>query len=187
MGRDSVEPWVDEVTPQSGWLEGISPPPVLAEGQQIRWHESPREYPLGPVARVSDEPAESHPCRIRRCRRGLPQKSYQAMETKLRFLIPTVTAVFALFVSPGLLAAEAASGAPPASWHAQSFGEALLYMLVFAAVGIATAVVGYKVFDRCTPGDLHKEIVENKNVAAGIVAGSVILGVSIIIAAAMMG
>ncbi len=109
------------------------------------------------------------------------------METKLCFLIPSVTAVFAVSALPGLLAAESTSSVPAASWHAQSFGEALLYMLVFAAVGIATAVVGYKVFDRCTPGNLHKEIVENKNVAAGIVAGSVILGVSIIIAAAMVG
>jgi len=59
-------------------------------------------------------------------------------------------------------------------------------MLIFAAVGIAAAVVGYKVFDKCTPGDLHKEILENKNFAAAIVAAAVILGVCIIIAAAMM-
>jgi putative membrane protein len=58
---------------------------------------------------------------------------------------------------------------------------------LFAAIGIAAAVVGYKVFDKCTPGDLSKEIVENKNVAAAIVAAAVILGVSIIIAAAMLG
>jgi uncharacterized membrane protein YjfL (UPF0719 family) len=34
---------------------------------------------------------------------------------------------------------------------------------------------------------MHHEIVGNKNVAAAIVAGSVILGVCIIIAAAMLG
>jgi uncharacterized membrane protein YjfL (UPF0719 family) len=60
-------------------------------------------------------------------------------------------------------------------------------MLLFAAVGVAAAVLGYKVFDKCTPGDLNKEIVENKNVAAAIVAGAVILGVCLIIAAAMIG
>ena len=60
-------------------------------------------------------------------------------------------------------------------------------MLIFAAVGIAAAVIGYKVFDKCTPGDLTKEILENKNVAAAIVAGAVILGVCLIIAAAMLG
>lgn len=81
------------------------------------------------------------------------------------------------------LAAEAA--AP--TWHAQTLPEALAYMLIFAAVGILAAVVGYKVFDKCTPGDLNKEIVENKNIAAAIVAGAVILGVCLIIAAAMIG
>jgi len=65
--------------------------------------------------------------------------------------------------------------------------QALAMMVVFAAVGIAAAILGYKIFDKCTPGDLNKEIVENKNVAAAIVAGAVILGVSIIIAASIAG
>jgi putative membrane protein len=69
----------------------------------------------------------------------------------------------------------------------QTLGEALGYMLLFAAVGIVAAIVGYKVFDKCTPGDLNKEIVENKNIAAAIVAAAVILGVCIIIAASMVG
>ena len=60
-------------------------------------------------------------------------------------------------------------------------------MLVFSFLGILVAIAGYKLFDKCTPGDLHREIVENKNVAAALVAGAVILGVCIIIAAAMVG
>jgi uncharacterized membrane protein YjfL (UPF0719 family) len=66
-------------------------------------------------------------------------------------------------------------------------GQAIGYILLFAAIGIAAAIAGYKIFDRCTPGNLNKEIVENRNVAAAIVAGAVILGVCIIIAAAMVG
>ena len=81
----------------------------------------------------------------------------------------------------------AAESAAPADWHAQSLGEAIGHMMLFAAVGIVAAIVGYKLFDKCTPGDLHNEIVQHKNVAAAIVAGSVILGVCIIIAAAMLG
>ena len=60
-------------------------------------------------------------------------------------------------------------------------------MVIFAAIGLAVAIIGFKVFDKCTPGNLAKEIVENKNVAAAIVAAAVILGVSIIIAASMVG
>jgi uncharacterized membrane protein YjfL (UPF0719 family) len=89
-----------------------------------------------------------------------------------------------------LLAATTVSGAESTAnsasgWHAQSLAEAIGYMLLFAVIGIAAAIAGYKLFDKCTPGDLHKEIVENKNIAAGIVAGAIILGVCLIIAAAM--
>ena len=82
---------------------------------------------------------------------------------------------------------HAAEAAAPIGWHAQTLGQALGYMVLFSAVGIIAAIAGYKLFDKCTPGDLHREILENKNVAAAIVAGSVILGVCIIIAAAMLG
>jgi putative membrane protein len=79
------------------------------------------------------------------------------------------------------------AAAPAAGWHAQSLGQALASTAAFGLAGIALAIVGYKLFDRCTPGDLHKEIVEHRNVAAAIVAAAVILGVCVIIAAAIAG
>jgi hypothetical protein len=97
---------------------------------------------------------------------------------------PRLLGLFLFACAPALMAAEAD---PAVSWHARSLGQAIGYMLLFAAIGIAAAVAGYKIFDKCTPGDLHKEILENRNVAAAIVAAAVILGVSIIIAAAMLG
>ena len=98
--------------------------------------------------------------------------------------IARLVCLFLLFATAPLLAADAA---PAPSWHAQSLGQAILNMLIFAALGVAAAIIGYKVFDKCTPGDLNREIVENKNVAAAIVAAAVILGVCLIIAAAMVG
>lgn len=96
------------------------------------------------------------------------------------------TAVFLTFlISLGTLHAADATGIP--SWRARTLGEALLYMLLFAVVGIAVAIAGYKLFDRFTPGNLHQEIFENRNVAAAIIAGSVVLGICLIIAAAMIG
>ncbi len=83
--------------------------------------------------------------------------------------------------------ALAAANDTTSTWHAQNLAQAVGYMLLFAAIGIVTAIVGYKLFDKCTPGDLHREILENKNVAAAIVAGAVILGLCVIIAAAMLG
>ena len=90
-----------------------------------------------------------------------------------------------LALATPLLAADAPVPVP--TWHAQSLAQAVLNMLIFVAIGIAAAIVGYKLFDKCTPGDLNKEILENKNIAAAIIAAAVILGVSIIVAAAMMG
>lgn len=84
-------------------------------------------------------------------------------------------------------AALAADAEPATHLHSNSVPQALGLTVAFAAVGIAVAIVGYRLFDKFTPGDLHKEIVENKNVAAAIIAGAVILGVSIIVAAAIIG
>ncbi len=70
-------------------------------------------------------------------------------------------------------------------WHAQSLPEALAYMALFAFVGVMLAIAGYKLFDKCTPGDLHREIIENKNVAAAIIGAAVIIGVCIVVAASM--
>ena len=98
--------------------------------------------------------------------------------------IPLLFLLVGLAAAPSLLAADPDS---TPSWHAQSLGQALGYMVLFASVGIVAAIAGYKLFDLCTPGDLNKEIVENKNIAAAIVAAAVIIGVCIIIATAMMG
>jgi len=91
--------------------------------------------------------------------------------------------------TPLLMAADPVSvtTSDSPSWHAHSLVAAIGNVLLFAAIGIAAAIIGYKIFDKCTPGDLHKEIIEHKNVAAAIVAAAVILGVSIIIAASMLG
>ena len=84
-----------------------------------------------------------------------------------------------------LVAADPATA--PSGWHAQSLGQAVAYLALFGGIGICLAIVGYKIFDRCTPGHMHKEIIEHRNVAAAIIGGSVILGVCLIIAAAMVG
>jgi len=95
--------------------------------------------------------------------------------------------VRALALSCALPLSARAAESADTGWHAQSLGQALAYMILFSAVGILAAIAGYKLFDKCTPGDMHREIVENKNVAAAIIGGAVILGVCIIIAAAMVG
>jgi putative membrane protein len=65
--------------------------------------------------------------------------------------------------------------------------EGLGAMALYSLVGVGLAIVGYKLFDLCTPGDLHDEIIKNRNSAAAIVSAAVILGVCLIIAAAIVG
>ena len=84
------------------------------------------------------------------------------------------------------MAADLPSAAAP-GWHAQTQLQAIGNVLIFAAIGIVAAILGFKLFDKCTPGHLEKEIIEHRNVAAAIIAAAVIIGVCIIIAASMMG
>ncbi len=81
----------------------------------------------------------------------------------------------------------ASTGPSLESWHAKSLVEALGLTALFALFGIGLAIAGYKLFDKCTPGDLHKEITENKNVAAALIGAAIIIGVCIVVAAAIMG
>lgn len=101
---------------------------------------------------------------------------------------PLRSRAYALILPLALpVAALAAEAETVPHLHSNSVPQALGLMVLFALVGVATAILGYRLFDKFTPGDLHKEIIENKNVAAAIIAGAVILGVSIIVAAAIIG
>ena len=102
------------------------------------------------------------------------------MKTLIRRLAPLLPVL--LLLSPTVALAGDGEG-----WHARSIAGALGLTALFGLTGVLLAVVGYKIFDLCTPGDLHKEIVEHKNIAAAIVGAAVILGICIIIAAAMIG
>ena len=61
----------------------------------------------------------------------------------------------------------------------------LLNGLLFAAMGIVVYVVALAVLVRLPPFDLWKQIVTERNLAAGIVAGAVALGLAWIVAATM--
>jgi uncharacterized membrane protein YjfL (UPF0719 family) len=66
-------------------------------------------------------------------------------------------------------------------WH-------LLALWVFGLSGIALLYIGYWVFDKLTPGvHFTRELVEKENKAVAIMIGSVLIGVSLIVAATMLG
>lgn len=84
--------------------------------------------------------------------------------------------------------------APPAPSAAQDSGifsrvrtADLAATLVYALLGLALGLFGYKVYDWITPFDLRKELEIDQNTSIGIVCGAIILGMCIIVAAAIRG
>jgi putative membrane protein len=63
----------------------------------------------------------------------------------------------------------------------------LLQSALFSAVGLAVFVAGFYVIRMILPYDVHKEIETDHNTALAIVIGSFILGLAIIVAAAIHG
>jgi uncharacterized membrane protein YjfL (UPF0719 family) len=63
--------------------------------------------------------------------------------------------------------------------------EVLVTTLIFVFVGIAFFAVAYGILSRIYP--IKKEIEEDQNIALGIVIGSIMIGIAIIIAAAIQG
>jgi putative membrane protein len=63
----------------------------------------------------------------------------------------------------------------------------VLASLVFSLMGLAVFAAGLFVFRLIMPFDVRKEIEVDQNTALGIVMGSFILGLAIIVAAAISG
>ena len=63
----------------------------------------------------------------------------------------------------------------------------LLTTLVYSAVGLLVFAVAFFAMVKLAPFSVKKEIEEDQNTALAVVMGSVIIGLSIIIAAAQIG
>lgn len=63
--------------------------------------------------------------------------------------------------------------------------EVLVTTLIFVSIGIVFFAVAYGILSKLF--HIHKEIEEDQNTALGIVVGSIMIGLAIIIAAAIHG
>jgi uncharacterized membrane protein YjfL (UPF0719 family) len=59
--------------------------------------------------------------------------------------------------------------------------------VVFSLLGLGILWFAFWLFDKLTPGELWKEIIEEHNVALAIVVGSMTIGISIIVGMAIHG
>ena len=68
-----------------------------------------------------------------------------------------------------------------------SLGHTLLAEALYAIVGILIFGVAFWIMDAVTPFSIRKEIEEDQNTALAILMGAVILGIAMIISAAVHG
>jgi uncharacterized membrane protein YjfL (UPF0719 family) len=67
----------------------------------------------------------------------------------------------------------------------QSLAQGVLESLLYSVIGIVLAVVAFKVVDWITPGKLSEQISKEGNIAVAVLLGFLVLGICIIIAAAL--
>ena len=65
-------------------------------------------------------------------------------------------------------------------------GRAILDATIFGVTGIALLIVGYYIWELVTPYNLRRELQDNKNLAVAVVAASFIVGMAIVVAAALV-
>ncbi len=65
--------------------------------------------------------------------------------------------------------------------------DVLLATLLYSGVGVVVFALAFVVMVKVAPFSVQKEIEEDQNTSLGIVMGSVIIGLAIIIAAALGG
>jgi len=59
--------------------------------------------------------------------------------------------------------------------------------IVYSILGMVVFAVAFKIFVKISPFSVRKEIEEDQNTALAVILGSVLIGLSIIIAAAITG
>ncbi|MBE0657027.1 MAG: DUF350 domain-containing protein [Bryobacteraceae bacterium] len=63
--------------------------------------------------------------------------------------------------------------------------SAFINAVVYAVLGVVILVVSFTIWDKISPYELWKEIVEKHNMALAIFAGLMALGIAIIVASAV--
>jgi uncharacterized membrane protein YjfL (UPF0719 family) len=59
--------------------------------------------------------------------------------------------------------------------------------VLYAVIGVVVLWLSFIIIDKITPYDLWKEIVEEKNLALGVMVGAMFIALGLIIAAAIHG
>ena len=69
----------------------------------------------------------------------------------------------------------------------EKIGDALVSSAVFAGIGLVVFAVAFVLMVKVIPFSVRKEIEEDQNTALGIIMGAVVIGIAVVIAAAVSG
>lgn len=69
----------------------------------------------------------------------------------------------------------------------EQLGESLAITTAYAVLGVLVFVIAFWVMTKLAPFSVRKEIEEDQNVSLAILMGSVIIGLALVIAAAVHG
>ena len=93
--------------------------------------------------------------------------------------------MFEILESIALLGQSTGDAANESS--SESIARPIVLALVFSGIGMAMLAAGFFVLTKILPFSLRKEIEEDQNTALAILISSIVLGLSLIIAAAIVG
>ena len=86
-----------------------------------------------------------------------------------------------------VLASAALYRAPGLVVHLPDLAGVLVTTAIFTAFGLIVFGLAYFIIVKASPFSIRKEIEDDQNIALAIIIGSVIIGVSLIISAAVHG
>jgi len=69
----------------------------------------------------------------------------------------------------------------------EPFAKQILASLVFSAIGLVLFGLAFLIMSKVTPFSIRKELEEDQNSALAIVIASIIIGIALIVSAAMHG
>jgi len=69
----------------------------------------------------------------------------------------------------------------------ENMGDAVVSTAVFAGIGLAVFAIAFFLIAKLAPFSVKKEIEEDQNVALAVIMAGVLIGISLIIAAAVSG
>ncbi|MBP9089143.1 MAG: DUF350 domain-containing protein [Kofleriaceae bacterium] len=69
----------------------------------------------------------------------------------------------------------------------EDLGEAAVSSAVFAGIGIIAFAIAFALLVKITPFSIRKEIEEDQNTSLGIIIAGILIGIALIISAAVHG